>query len=56
MSSVVYLVWDTLYDEEVLVGVYIDRQTAEYAVGSNLFYRIERKGVRAQDKRLKREE
>lgn len=50
----VYLVWDCLYDEKVLVGVYIDKMRAEYAVKDDPFYKIERKAVRAQDKRLKR--
>lgn len=52
----VYLVWRIWEDEDcedTLDGIYIDRDTAEFAVNGRFKeYRIEGRFVRAQDRRL----
>lgn len=51
----VYLVWRVWEEdcEDTLEGIYIDRDTAEYAVdGKFNEYRIEGRFVRAQERRL----
>jgi hypothetical protein len=50
----VYLVWRVWEDgEDTLEGVYIDRMTAQYAIHFKAdMYKIERRAVRAQDRRL----
>jgi hypothetical protein len=52
----VYLVWrlwEEDCDDDTLEGIYIDRDSAEYAVNERWnLYRIEGRFVRAQDRRL----